>query len=86
MLQNDVRFLLFSIHDSPARPLVLGWGPSEVEPGDSVVIIHGFNLPMAIRKVQDGTYRFLGPCYVHGFMDGEAFDMASLVDEDIVFI
>jgi mannose/fructose-specific phosphotransferase system component IIA len=63
---------------------VLGWGPQEVEPGNAVFVVQGFNLPMIVRKSQANNYRFMGPRCVHGYMGGEAFDVEGLADEEIV--
>ena len=52
----------------------LGLGPAEVEPGDVVCILFGGNLPYVIRRRPQDEYTFLGPSYVHGIMDGEAYD------------
>jgi hypothetical protein len=68
---HDVRFMSFSVHDSPEKVStrkVLGWGPQEVEPGNAAVVVQGFNLPMIVRKSRANNYRFMGPCYVHGYM------------------
>jgi hypothetical protein len=40
--------------------------------GDVVVVINGAEVPMLLRPNGNG-YRFVGECYVHGFMDGEAY-------------
>jgi hypothetical protein len=29
-------------------------------------------MPYILRPVADGKFKFLGPCYVHGIMEGEA--------------
>jgi hypothetical protein len=41
---------------------------------------------MVVRSVpgQNERYQFLGVCYVHRFMDGEALTDHDLVTEDIV--
>ncbi|KAL8415030.1 hypothetical protein RB594_006020 [Gaeumannomyces avenae] len=46
--------------------------------GDEVVLIHGAPTPFVIRKASAETgadsdlYELVGPCYMHGVMDGEA--------------
>ena len=48
-------------------------GPRSCEVGDLVCILHGCSVPVLLRR-QDvgGNYTFVGECYVHGMMDGEA--------------
>ncbi|KAL2072369.1 hypothetical protein VTL71DRAFT_11712 [Oculimacula yallundae] len=44
--------------------------PDDASTGDLIVILSGFNMPFVVRP-QDGKYLVIGPCYVHGIMDGE---------------
>ena len=37
-------------------------------------LLFGGKTLVCLRKTGDG-YMFIGECYVHGFMDGEAIDM-----------
>ncbi|KAL8321746.1 hypothetical protein RB597_007844 [Gaeumannomyces tritici] len=58
--------------------------------GDEVVLIHGAPTPFVIRKAPaetgaDGNlYELVGPCYMHGVMDGEASGARGA--EQIVFV
>jgi hypothetical protein len=45
----------------------------DAQPGDIVMIAKGANTPFLLRKTIEQSYMFVGECYVHGFMDGEAF-------------
>ncbi|KAN0094266.1 HET domain containing protein [Hyaloscypha variabilis] len=59
--------------------------PAEVEEGDAVVLVKGGRVPLVIRyhrADQDGTHtwKLVGECYVHGLMDGEAFDLDACRD------
>jgi hypothetical protein len=50
-------------------------GPRPCEVGDFVCILHGCSVPVLLRRQSDGimmSYTFVGECYVHGMMDGEA--------------
>ena len=48
-------------------------GPRLCEVGDLVCILHGCSVPVVIRPRRDGMgHTFVGECYVHGMMDGEA--------------
>lgn len=54
----------------------LGWGPRTLERGDRVVTFIGCHKPMVIRRspdLQGEQFKVVGPCYIHGFMFGEAF-------------
>ena len=47
--------------------------------------IRGAQIPFVVRKGSDG-YQFIGECYVHGIMDGEAKESNSLVLEEITLV
>ncbi|KAE9363163.1 hypothetical protein N431DRAFT_550864 [Stipitochalara longipes BDJ] len=47
--------------------------PCTTEVGDCIAILSGGNIPFVLRPTGDHYYRLVGPCYVHGIMDGEAF-------------
>lgn len=51
----------------------LGLGPDEVEAGDVVCILSGGNLLYVVRPLAQDEFAFLGPSYVHGIMNGEAY-------------
>jgi hypothetical protein len=59
----------------------LGAIPSAAKEGDHIAVMSGGRLPLIIRpvyksvwrKCEKFTYRVIGPCYVHGIMDGEAY-------------
>ena len=50
-------------------------GPLDTQPGDVLAIIPGGKVPYVLRKRLDseleGSYTFVGECYVHGVMDGQ---------------
>jgi hypothetical protein len=51
----------------------LGVGPKYLEPTDIVCILFGGDLLYALRPIPgSGEHYFLGECYVHGLMSGEA--------------
>jgi hypothetical protein len=65
-VENDVE-------EIDPRSSLLCWTPKEGKIGDLLAVVHGFEFPMLMRRVPGSEqYRFLGICYVHGFMDGEA--------------
>lgn len=54
----------------------MGIGPRWTQPGDSVALISGLNIPFIVRK-EGQHYRLLGPVYIHGIMRGERWDNAQ---------
>jgi len=50
--------------------------PRSARQGDSVVLLSGLQYPFVLRR-NGGKWRILGPAYVHGVMDGEAWPQAQ---------
>ncbi|CZR65431.1 uncharacterized protein PAC_15331 [Phialocephala subalpina] len=57
--------------------------PEETKVGDLVFIASGGRVPLIIRPGKNGHNTFVGEAYVHGIMDGEAFDEGNCVDVEI---
>jgi hypothetical protein len=60
--------------DNSASP---GLGPQDTQSGDIVCILFGCSVPVVLREFEEeGNHYFklIGECYIHGLMDGEAFD------------
>jgi hypothetical protein len=57
---------------TPARPPMFGLAPDKAAVGDLLCILYGCSVPVVLRKLAHGQYQFIGECYVHGMMDGEA--------------
>ena len=54
----------------------MGIGSHLVEPGDKVCVLFGGSTPYIVRPTSiPDEYLFLGECYVHGLMDGEAIKL-----------
>jgi hypothetical protein len=53
----------------------MGIGPNVLQADDTVVVLHGAEVPYVLRPCEDGTWMFVGECYVHGIMNGEIIDM-----------
>ena len=55
----------------------LGLAPKECRKGDLICILYGCSVPVLLRRHDtnplDVYYIFIGECYVHDLMDGEAF-------------
>jgi hypothetical protein len=54
----------------------VGLGAHGVQPGDKVCVLFGGATPYVVRPTGvEGEYLFMGECYVHGLMDGEAITL-----------
>lgn len=53
--------------------------------GDRLAIFYGGLTPYIIRK-EINERRFIGETYAHGLMSGEAFDIAGIKEDDMLFI
>lgn len=68
----------------------LGLAPSTAKRGDIVCIFYGCSVPVLIRKIKGkNEYQFIGECYLHGMMDGEAVSGARKaglkdIEEDFI--
>lgn len=50
-------------------------GPAQTRVGDKVVVLEGMHVPIVVRKDEEGGgHAVVGEAYVHGLMDGEAFN------------
>ena len=54
------------------------------QPGDRICIFLGSRVPHVIRPYGNEEYTLVGPCYLHGVMDGEAMAMNDFREEIIV--
>lgn len=66
---------------------LLGLGPAKSKRRDVICILYGCSVPVMLREMKDCItgetyYTFIGECYVHGIMDGEAFDMVRTRSPD----
>lgn len=57
----------------------IGAAPHEAQIGDLICVLYGCSVPVILRPISDDSelpsnkaYRFIGECYLHGFMDAEA--------------
>ena len=53
----------------------IGTGSNHIQPGDLICVLYGGQTPFVLRREDGGMFRLIGDCYVHGIMEGEAFDM-----------
>lgn len=55
----------------------LGWVPRATEEGDIIAIFKNAKTPFVLRPVvgsTDESFTFVGECYIHGIMYGEAME------------
>lgn len=52
----------------------IGTAPTYAMPGDVVCVLYGGQTPFILRRKAE-RYQFIGECYVHGIMEGEALDL-----------
>ena len=64
----------------------LGRGPNSVQPGDSIWIFDGVNVPIVLREQHGGHFEVVGQIYVHGIMKGECLDVERLKWERIALV
>jgi hypothetical protein len=56
----------------------MGIGPSFMQPGDKVCLLFGGATPYIIRSTSSSDeFLFVGECYIHGLMDGEAIKLCE---------
>lgn len=79
---------------------LLGLGPPETEPGDSVVVLYGAEAPFIIRPqpedylseedgktyLYQGGYILIGDCYIDGIMYGEAARRKNLTTSEFLIL
>ena len=58
----------------------MGLVPTRAAKGDAICVFMGGAVPFVIRGTDNGRFRLLGECYIHGLMDGKALDVVLDVD------
>ena len=58
-------------------------GPGGVREGDVVCVLQNCGFPVLLRKEKDSHYVHVGPCFILGFMDGEAAQLVGKGDLNI---
>ena len=68
----------------------MGACPETTQVGDRVCVLFGCSVPVILRKVHvEKAYKFVGECYLSGFMDGEAIaklDEGKFKEEEFLLI
>jgi hypothetical protein len=52
----------------------IGAGPMTLRRGDHIYLLAGCRVPLVLRPDADGGFKLVGECYIHGLMNGEAFE------------
>lgn len=58
-----------------------GLVPSSAKRSDRIILLSGGKTPYVVRKGRKGISTFIGDCYVHGYMNGEAWDLKRELQE-----
>ena len=64
---------------------ILGMVPGGSEAGDRICMFYGGRVLYVLRPCGDGKHKFVGECYLDGFMDGEAMDL-HVANEEFILI
>jgi hypothetical protein len=69
-----------------ARQGFVGMAPARAKDGDAICVLYGCSVPVILRRRDDRerTWEFIGECYMHGFMNGEALDSGRSAEEFIL--
>jgi hypothetical protein len=54
--------------------------PISASADDQIVVFSGGKIPFVLRAMGN-TFQVIGPCYVHGIMDGEAFQREEAAED-----
>ena len=64
----------------------IGLGPAAAQIDDEICLLLGGQVCYALRTRQDGHHEFIGECYVHGMMDGQACEDGSFSIRNIILV
>lgn len=82
----DVKMMTFVRRLFRTKDGYMGLGPAAAQIGDKVCVLLGGQLLYVLRDRENSRFEFVGECYVHGMMDGQACEDEGLCDEEIVLI
>jgi hypothetical protein len=77
---HRAEFLLWGRCLSTTVNLHLALVPINASAEDQIVVLSGGKLPFVLRAT-GSTFKIIGPCYVHGIMDGEAFPREEAAED-----
>ncbi|CAN9094122.1 unnamed protein product [Alternaria alternata] len=64
----------------------IGLGPAAAQIDDEICLLLGGQVCYVLRTRRDGHHEFIGECYVHGMMDGQACEDESFSIRNIVLV
>lgn len=64
---------IISIRGPTGREFI-GIAPQQSQKSDVICLFFGCSVPVVLQPQENGDFKFVGECYVHGVMDGEAVD------------
>ncbi|KAJ9635434.1 hypothetical protein H2199_008437 [Coniosporium tulheliwenetii] len=67
----------------------MGIGSAAMKDGDKICMLFGGQVLYILRDIGNGHHEFIGECYVHGLMDGEAlrgFEAGEVKSETLVIV
>ncbi|KAK4506857.1 hypothetical protein PRZ48_000590 [Zasmidium cellare] len=59
---------------SSSTTTYVGLAPVGTEIGDHICILRTCSVPYVLRPLENGRYRLVGDCYIHGVMEGELLE------------
>jgi hypothetical protein len=62
------------------------WVPERAQRGDRIGILYGSEIPHIIRQQPSGAYKYIGECWIKGFMHGEVLQTPNFDWHDIRLI
>lgn len=89
ILKQDEKFLRLHMYNMAGRPFfvtrggLLGMGGPEFRAGDAIYVVAGSPVPFVIRA-ENGRFRLVGDCYVHGIMNGEVLARPGFAWEHMI--
>jgi hypothetical protein len=86
-IADDIRLAIISLLDTALANTTKGHLaliPTTARKGDVLAIVQ-CSFPIVLRPREQG-YEYIGECYLHGFMDGEAFagDAQPRIEEILI--
>ncbi|RII09756.1 hypothetical protein CUC08_Gglean005746 [Alternaria sp. MG1] len=64
----------------------IGLGPAAAQIDDEICLLLGGQVCYVLRTRKDGHHEFIGECYVHGMMDGQACEDESFSIRNVVLV
>ena len=64
----------------------IGLGPAAAQIDDEICLLLGGQVCYVLRTRKDGHHEFIGECYVHGMMDGQACEDESFSIRNLVLV